>query len=67
MVPELPGGDCQAYVSGSVSEFSLHIWEKCFDECQGEWGVGPNQMYRLCMVIHTSVIQGGVPLSQSDN
>ena len=35
MVPELPVGVYQAYVSGSVSEFSLHIWEKCF-----EWGLG---------------------------
>ena len=46
MVPELPGGDCQAYVSGSVSEFSLHILENVLNECRGEWGVGLYQMYR---------------------
>ena len=47
MVPELPGGDCQAYVSGSVSE-SHYTFEKNVLMSVGVngGGGGLNQMCR---------------------
>ena len=47
--PELPGGNCQAYVTGSNSASHQNSCEKCFDECRGNMKVGLYQMYRLRM------------------
>ena len=51
MVPELPGGACQAYVSSSVSEFSIHnrsshytIGKNVLMGVGVNGGVGLNQM-----------------------
>ena len=38
--PELPGGWCQTYVTGSKGVFSLGEWEKCLTSVSGRLSVG---------------------------